>query len=100
MWRYSVAFLVLLREIIFDSKEEYDLTHPKFSFKKVSLYLLVLFSVLSSLYFSYRSVRIATDLIYTTEVNRKMQVKLQNLEKYIDSDCASVQKRIDPKQRD
>lgn len=69
----TIAFL---KEIIFDSKDEYDLTSSKFSFRKVGLFIIAFILVFYSIFITYRLASLASDVVLLRKQNADLNVKL------------------------
>lgn len=75
-------FFIILRELIFDNKEEAKFNSPKFNTRKFMAMLLLLLSMFGNVWLIQRFYYIATELITTrNELNElKGSIKKQCLE--------------------
>ena len=81
MIKFLVILYTFLRELVFDSKEEYNPRSHLFDLRKVSIYLLlVIFSSLTP-YILYRCVVIAKENLEMQEKIKTMQVKIDECER-------------------
>lgn len=55
-------FFVVLKELVFDSKEEYDYKHAKFNARKVMLFILIFLSFIMNIWLFQRFVVVAVEL--------------------------------------
>jgi len=61
MFRIITMLVYFFRELIFESKEEYDFKSRKFNSKKVLLFILVLLSFTANMFFVNRIYHLAVD---------------------------------------
>lgn len=67
-----------LRELIFDSKDEYDLSSSKFNMRKVAVFLVLALSITLNLFLGNRTVALASanvDLRKQIELKQKASEK-------------------------
>lgn len=79
MFRILSILSYFLRELIFDSKDEYDLTNSKFNMRKVSLFAFVIISVTLNVFLMNRTVALAsTNLELQKAIEQKDKASEKN----------------------
>lgn len=78
MFKVALMTIAFLKEIIFESKDEYDLTSSKFSFRKVGLFIFAVILVFYSIFITYRLASLASDVVVLRKQNADLNVKINS----------------------
>ena len=82
MVQMAKLIFYLLRELIFDNKEEYNYKSVKFNTRKFIVLILVCLSLTCNVWLGYRFLGVATALIHLRQqVEKGCQTHLEDLDK-------------------
>lgn len=82
MIQFAKLIFYLLRELIFDNKEEYNYKSVKFNTRKFIVLVLVCLSLTCNVWLGYRFLGVATALIHLRhQVEKNCQAYLEDLAK-------------------
>lgn len=59
MFKIFTIFIYFIRELIFDSKDEYDFKSSKFNTRKFIVFVFIITSVSANVFISYKVIKIA-----------------------------------------
>lgn len=83
MFKIFSIFTYFIRELVFDSKDEYDFKSSKFNTRKFTVFVFIILSMSANVFISYKVIKIAkhnVELIRVV-VDLKNQIILLNKEK-------------------
>jgi hypothetical protein len=83
MLKILTIFIYFIRELIFDSKDEYDFKSSKFNTRKFTVFIFVIASLAANVFISYKVIKIAKHNVelMATMVELKKQITILNNEK-------------------
>jgi hypothetical protein len=83
MLKILTIFIYFVRELIFDSKEEYDFKSSKFNTRKFTVFVFVILSLSFNIFISYKVIKIAKHNVelMNTVVQLKTQIIVLTTEK-------------------
>lgn len=70
--RILLMLIHFAQEMIFDSKDEYNIKSPKFNLKKVMVTVILLFSLFTNLFLTYSFVKVAGKYLALQEQHEKL----------------------------
>lgn len=83
MLKILTIFIYFIKELIFDSKDEYDFKSSKFNTRKFIVFIFIVTSVIANVFISYKVIKIAKHnvelMVNVTEL--KKQIIALNTEK-------------------
>lgn len=62
MFQFAKLIFYLLRELIFDNKEEYDYKSAKFNARKFIILIIIMLSIFMNIWMLYRFVLVSGDI--------------------------------------
>lgn len=78
MYKLISMLVVFLLEVVFDSKEEYDVTSPKFSMRKMFVFITVILLSVTTGLLGERVVSLAKTNMNLQEENKRLSVKINH----------------------
>jgi hypothetical protein len=79
MFKIFTIFTYFIRELIFDSKDEYDFKSSKFNTRKFTVFILVVGSITANVYIVYRSIKLASSNIELKKESIELKNQLNSL---------------------
>lgn len=77
MLKLISIFSFFFKELVFESKDEYNFNSPKFSIKRVLLWVVLVSMLFLTITFSNRAISLAKMNIELTSKNAKLQAELE-----------------------
>lgn len=83
MLKILTIFIYFIRELIFDSKDEYNFKSSKFNTRKFIIFVFIITSVASNIFISYKVIKIAKHNVelMNTVVQLKTQINVLTTER-------------------
>jgi hypothetical protein len=87
MFKIISMLLVFFRELIFDSKEEYNITSANFSIRKTSTFFILAFMTFLAIMLLYKAFLLSQN-------NLRLKSRVQELEVKINQTCPSNSQQL------
>ena len=82
MFKLLSILTYFIRELVFDSKDEYDFSSPKFNSRKFIVFLAIIFSMLINLFTITKVFNLAKDKIHNNTIITQLRYDVRKMSKY------------------